>query len=140
MQIVASTDAFIGDLGKKTRRMNAEIQAAVTRAAQITGFEMQDVLSRWGSHPPNTKTPSPPGSTPAMISGFLRDSVTATPAMRTGFDTYTAGVGPTADYAAVQELGGGNNIPPRPYMDASRAMARRQVQRTIALAVERSFA
>ena len=146
MPIIVQKDAFIGALGKKTRRLNSDIEAAVNDAAYMLQDDMRGVLSRWGFHPYGTKSPSPPGSTPAMITGRLRESVTVKPAVRTGFDTYKAEVGPTVVYARAQEEGNPNpgwfapnTIPARPYLEASRAMSRRHVERTMILAVERSL-
>ena len=75
-------------------------------AAQDIGDRTRRLLTRV-SHPPHTKTPSPPGSPPAMISGALAASVKAE------HDGDDAIVGPTAaarskngPYGRFLELGG----------------------------------
>lgn len=77
-------------------------------------------LSR-SSHSRGTKTPSPPGSPPSLISGALRRSVITNPPTGGG-GVWTAYGGPTIVYARIQEMGGragrGHRtvLPPRPYV------------------------
>jgi phage gpG-like protein len=71
-------------------------------------------LSRY-PHPAHTRTPSPPGQPPGLISGALRDSVAATPAAPYGEATWVAHVGPHTVYAMIQEYGGVMHAH-RPYM------------------------
>lgn len=74
------------------------------------------------SHAPRTPTPSPPGSSPAIITGTLRRSVTGTAPRQTGSYRWETTAGPTVVYSRIQELGGrtGRNhattLPPRPYV------------------------
>lgn len=74
--------------------------------AMTTQFtrDVRDVLKRQ-HHPFATRTPSPPGAPPAMISGALADSVIPTRAAGGG-GYYRAMTGPTVRYARIQELGG----------------------------------
>jgi hypothetical protein len=77
-------------------------------------------LSR-SSHSRGTKTPSPPGSPPSLISGTLRRSVITQPPVGGG-GLWSASGGPTAVQSRIQELGGragrGHRtvLPPRPYV------------------------
>lgn len=80
-------------------------RAAVTAMAHLGVAGTQVTLSQY-SHPPGTPTPSPPGNPPAIITGQLRRSVTATPATQAGPGRYVATVGATAIYARIQEFGG----------------------------------
>ena len=63
------------------------------------------VTLRRYTHPPHTKTPSPPGQPPALVTGTLRRSVRVDPAH--GLVVATARVAPHTVYARIQELGGG---------------------------------
>lgn len=95
------------------------------------------VTLRRYSHPPATKTPSPPGQPPAWMTGELARSVTSVLGPSGGM-TATATVGPHTVYARIQEYGGSIRpvrarflrwtedgivhyskhvrLPPRPYM------------------------
>lgn len=64
----------------------------------------QKMLTRY-SHAPFTKTPSPPGQPPALMTGRLRASLTSTPGMHDA-GTATAYVAPHTIYARIQEYGG----------------------------------
>ena len=80
-----------------------------------------------GAHKRGTPTTSAPGSPPDVVTGTLRRSITTTPVKVSGI-VATGSVYPSAVYARIQELGGGN-LPARPYMspayDASKdAIAR----------------
>lgn len=55
-------------------------------------------------HVPHTRTPSPEGAPPGLISGRLRESVTKTPA--TPGPVSVSHVGPHTVYAVIQEYGG----------------------------------
>lgn len=76
---------------------------AVAKAAALVERNIKVELSR-SSHPPKTSTPSRPGSPPSLVSGHLRRGVrTAGP--RPIPRGWEATVGPTAEYARVQEKG-----------------------------------
>ena len=77
--------------------------AANAMAGAEHRYLVTNVLVRY-THPPQTKTPSPPGQPPALVTGTLRRSlrvVPAAPAPRT-----TASLAPHTVYARIQELGG----------------------------------
>lgn len=57
------------------------------------------------THTPLTRTPSPPGSPPALVTGHLRDSFIIEPAQG-GRVRATAADGPHTVYARIQEYGG----------------------------------
>lgn len=80
-------------------------QAAVTAMAQLGVAGTQVMLSKY-SHPAGERTPSPPGEPPAVVTGQLRRSVIATPAVAESPGRYVATVGGTAIYARIQEFGG----------------------------------
>lgn len=96
-------------------------KAAVTAMAHTALTATQLELSRT-SHPRRTPTPSAPGSPPSLITGTLRRSIVASPAVPIGPGVWRATVGGTVIYARIQELGGqtGRNhattLPPRPYL------------------------
>jgi hypothetical protein len=108
---------------------------AANAMADVFRDEVRAVLAKQ-QHPFQTRTPSVPGTPPAMISGRLGASVLNTPAVSTGDGEFTARTGPTAEYSREQELGGPMHgdpvmqwwedgvkyrsvehlLPPRPYM------------------------
>jgi hypothetical protein len=63
-----------------------------------------DTLRRY-THPPFTKTPSPPGQPPALVTGTLRRSVRVVPAAGGGAVARSS-VAPHTVYARIQEYGG----------------------------------
>ncbi len=110
----------------RLNRMIAEVDVATEAAAAAGGHlvegQIKDNLSRY-SHPKGTRTTSPPGEPPAVVTGTLRRSLIVEGPARIGFGMYEARVGPAGVvYARVQELGGrtGRNgatvLPPRPYV------------------------
>lgn len=94
------------------------------------------VYLRTFTHPPGTKTPSPRGGPPAMITGNLIRSWRTTPA-REGRKLWTVEAfgGPTAVYSRIQELSGQagrglmTHIPKRPYVRPMLRASRRGVRR-----------
>jgi len=117
-------------------------EAACNAMAKAFQNGVKHELARF-PHGEHTRTPSPVGAPPGMISGILRESVTRTPAAGSG-GRYEAWVGPHTVYAKIQEFGGFMHaereqymswvtdgrrywrkhvvLPPRPYM---RPVARR---------------
>lgn len=94
-----------------------------SRAMGTFAVEVDTELLGLSSHPPRTKTPSPPGSPPSRISGALRGSVDDWLHVQLGLGLYETRVGPVnIVYSRIQELGGhagrGHKtyLPPRPYM------------------------
>jgi phage gpG-like protein len=83
------------------------------------------------SHPRGTKTPSSPGTPPAVITGTLRRSIKSDTPVPIGIGGAEGKVYPTAIYARIQELGGQGhrgNIPARPYMAPALEASRPQLQ------------
>lgn len=99
---------------------------AVNAAARQVRDDIVDQLML-KEHAKGTKTPSAPGEPPAMITGRLKASVHATPALPVGEFRAEARVGPTAPYARIHELGGtaghGARLPARPYVKPGLATA-----------------
>jgi hypothetical protein len=96
------------ELAAYWREVAGRVPAACAAAANAMAVAEQrylttNVLVRY-SHPPFTKTPSPPGQPPAIVTGTLRRSlriVFAPPAART-----TSSLAPHTVYARIQEVGG----------------------------------
>jgi hypothetical protein len=79
--------------------------AAAKAMGEAYKDHLQNVTLVRSSHPPATKTPSPPGSPPALMTGTLRRSITCV--QGPGGGTYgTALVSPHTIYARIQEYGG----------------------------------
>jgi len=81
-------------------------KAAANAMARAFHNEVVGVELIRTSHAPGTRTPAPPGSPPAAITGGLRRSVRLTAARPTGAYRATAEVSPRIIYARIQELGG----------------------------------
>ena len=111
--------------------VKGETHVAVMDAADEVQHTTQELLLT-RSHAPHTKTPSPPGTPPAAISGDLAASIRVTE-----LGESDALVGPTMDYGRIQERGGymqghplmhwqeppgvwhsslGHDLPDRPYL------------------------
>lgn len=89
------------------------------------------------SHPPKTRTNSPPGQPPAIVSGNLRRSVKQEPVSGgrpVGNLRWETTVGGTSVYARIQELGGwagrnhASHLPPRPYLSAALMRSRSSIR------------
>lgn len=92
-------------------RIFGRIASAVPGASEHTCNAMAEAFQRGVKselarfpHPAHTRTPSPPGEPPGLISGRLRESVTKTPA--TSGPVSVSHVGPHRVYAVIQEYGG----------------------------------
>lgn len=85
------------------RAAMAAPDAATAMALAYQRHLVTQTLVRY-THPPRTKTPSPPGAPPALVTGTLRRSVRVEPAA--GLVRATARVAPHTVYARIQELGG----------------------------------
>jgi hypothetical protein len=84
--------------------------------AMLDAFQkaVKKELSRF-PHGAHTRTPSPAGEPPGMISGALRESVTYRPAAGGG-GRYQGWVGPHTIYARYMEFGGWAHAQDRKYM------------------------
>src|SRR5260221_5611829 len=96
---------------------DAATKAATGRAAHLVEAETKKKLGTY-SHPKGTKTTSPAGGPPAVVSGQLRRSYRVAGPKSLGAGTYEARTGPTAAYGRIQERGGtlwtGATLPWRP--------------------------
>ena len=147
---VAATEAALDALV-------ARVQDAARGAAHDSAEEVQKTtqgLLTALEHPFSTKTPSPPGSPPAKISGDLAGSVLVTDEGDSSF------VGPTTDYGRIQELGGymqghpmmhwqeppgvwhhsaGHDLPERPYLKPALEESLPEIERIYEDAVARAI-
>ena len=105
----------------------ATVALAARRGAAVLERAAKLKLTENGEHQAGTPTPSAPGTPPAIITGALRASIKSTKPRRIGFGTYVVLVGPTVKYGRVQELGGGNNLPARPYMEPAIQDSREEI-------------
>lgn len=108
-------DAMISEMAGIVVKIDLASGDGVGDAAHYLEGQIRQELSRT-SHPRGTPTPSPPGAPPSLISGALRRSAQVEGPTRTGRGQWSSKVGMEIVYAAVQEQGGGNNLPARPYM------------------------
>jgi phage gpG-like protein len=103
----------------RARAATVAPRAAVT-AMSLTALKATQLELTRTSHPAGTPTPSRPGDPPSLVTGTLRRSIVATPAISAGPARYLATVGGTVIYARIQELGGtagrGSVLPARPYL------------------------
>lgn len=111
------------------------------RAAEAMGRTLvrevtRNELVRY-THPAGTKTNSPPGQPPAIITGTLRRSVKQEPisgGRRVSQFRWETTVGGTAVYARIQELGGWTGrhhatyLPRRPYLSAALMRSRASIR------------
>lgn len=117
----------IGQVAVRLEALTRDADKGGQKAAEAMGLLLQRELVtgeyRRYSHPPGTKTPSPPGQPPALVTGRLRASVRKEPASgarQVGPHRFQTKVGPTTVYGRIQELGGrtGRNhatvLPARP--------------------------
>lgn len=113
-------EAVASALRAMVPQQQAAARRAVVKAAHYVEAKTKAKLSLT-SHPKGTPTPSLPGQPPSLVTGTLKRSVKTTGARRTARG-YEALVGPTAEYARVQELGGPagrglrTRLPARPYL------------------------
>ena len=98
----AALPAILAAIGARAAAAAPDVANAMAFAYQR---HLQDVTLTRYSHPPRTKTPSPPVTgTPALVTGTLRRSVRVDPAHGSG--VAVARVAPHTVYARIQELGG----------------------------------
>ena len=141
IQVAGFTDASrtIAALQKKiTETEIATVALAARQGAAVLERAAKLKLTENGKHQAGTPTPSAPGSPPAIVTGALRASIKSTEPRRIGFGTYVVQVGPTVIYGRVQELGGGNNLPARPYMAPALEESLLEIYKTYEKVWERS--
>jgi hypothetical protein len=97
--------------------MAAEVTAASVRVVKRSQAEVEKSAKKsfTGSHSAGEPTGSVPGEPPDVVTGSLRRSIISDKPRISGF-AVTGHVYPSVVYARIQELGGGNNLPARPYM------------------------
>lgn len=124
-------------------RTEAATPKAINDVLRVVTRQQRTLLIL-GSHPPGTKTGSPPGSPPWRISGHLRDSVTVRRALRLRLGRWEGQTGPTAVYGRIQELGGDTgrghrtHLPPRPSLYPAWRIVHPTVRSTFQAAWHRS--
>jgi hypothetical protein len=109
--------ADFADDAKIFGRISAAASPAAQDACDAMGrlfqISVRNELSR-AKHAPHTRTPSPPGAAPALVSGRLRESVTKSDA--TPGPESECWVAPHTVYAVIQEYGGPMDAHTRRYM------------------------
>lgn len=95
------------------RRAQVELEAETKKSFRLSNPPGRD------SHGRFSRSVSPPGSPPAVVTGTLRRSITSSK-VEVRATSATGTVYPTAVYARIQELGGiaghGAHLPARPYL------------------------
>jgi phage gpG-like protein len=107
---VAGVEGAIAKLVELGGRGPVIADLAVAAMSAVLERAVKDELSR-SSHSRGTPTPAASGGPPSTVTGNLGRSVV----VQVLGDGH-ARVGASASYARVQELGGGNNLPARPYL------------------------
>lgn len=115
--------------GREWSRALHIVEARIERASWKATEDSMALLERAGklilrryTHAPGTRTNSPPGQPPALVSGNLSRSWRSSPVLAgPGPGVYSGKTGPTAIYSRIQELGGkagenGPTLPKRPYV------------------------
>jgi hypothetical protein len=140
---------------RNRREVDAALRALTRRghkAARKAGHDIAEdaqlvarALLTHKSHPPATKTPAPPMTPPAMVSGRLAGQVRVVGPTGSAEGYVVHKVGPTGVvYARIQELGGvtgagyRTKLPPRPYMLPSWRQVKPWVPRIVRHAWESS--
>lgn len=127
-------------LDHKFEQVDKATWRAVREGLHIVERSTKKIL-RTHTHPVGTPTTSPPGEPPALVTGTLMRSVKSTRPRR-GKAAYSVegDVGPTVEYARIQELGGDIerafgvpglrvSLPARPYAKPATDRVRRDVRR-----------
>lgn len=117
--VISGGGAFRAALKGMVDATDAATKVATAAGAHLIETKTKEALSEY-SHSKGTRTPSPPGRPPAVVSGQLRRSIKVEGPRAIGGGTYEAKIGPTAAYGRIQELGGeiwtGATLPARPYL------------------------
>lgn len=120
---------------ERIARKAEETPDAINAILRLVAAQQRTLLTA-GSHPPGTKTGSPPGSPPWRITGHFMDSVTVQRARPVGAWRWEGKVGATAVYSRIQELGGWTgrghrtHLPARPSLRPAWDLVRPTVSRT----------
>lgn len=122
-------------LTKKFVAVDRSTNVAMRQSLRVVERSYKKILRTY-THPEGTPTTSPPGQPPALVTGTLMRSVVAR-GPRPGRRPYTTvgTVGPTADYARIQDMGGRTGrkyrtrLPARPYANPATDRVRPDVRR-----------
>jgi hypothetical protein len=134
-------DSSIDAVALRLEKIGEMAERGGPKAAEAMGHQLvrevtRNELIRY-THPPGTKTGSPPGQPPAIVGGGLRRSIKQEPIVggrRVSKHRWETTVGGTIIYARIQELGGwtGRNhatyLPPRPYLSAALMRSRATIR------------
>lgn len=115
--VLQGLTAFTGALTAVQAKQVAATGAATRKALHLIERKTKEKLAET-SHKRGTPTPSAPGDPPSLVSGALRRSIQVEGPAPTGPIGWEGKVGPTMEYARIQELGGtagGAELPARPY-------------------------
>jgi phage gpG-like protein len=113
----------LDDVSASLKEMAVNVKVAANTATIVSGNLVKKTAQTGlalRTHARGTRTPSPPGDAPALISGALRRSIAVNLASYSGMTV--AMVGPTIIYGRIQELGGvagrghHSHLPARPYL------------------------
>lgn len=122
-------------LDRKFRSVEQATQRGVREGLRIVERSEKKILRTY-THPPGTPTTSPPGEPPALVTGNLMRSVKSRGPYPGKRPHQTVGtVGPTAEYARIQELGGRTGahhrtvLPARPYVKPATDRVRSDIRR-----------
>ena len=120
MQVKVDDKGAILGVTHMTEKLMEAIKFATDQVGVVAVEQMQGLIK--GHHKMGTPTPSPRGTPPTNITGFLRNSIRATPQ---GFkDRYVVVVGPHATYARDLELGMGKNKVKYPFVEPTAKIMR----------------
>lgn len=119
MTVIVQAAATIRAMGAMVARQNAATGIGLGKCLHLMEREIKAELSL-GSHAPGEPTGSAPGEPPDLVTGDLRRSVQTDGPRQETTSSWSGEVGPTTEYARIQELGGvaghGVVLPARPYV------------------------
>lgn len=132
---VHGEDAWSMALLRKQYAVDRSTHRAMRDGLRMVERSYKKILRTY-THPEGTPTTSPPGEPPALVTGTLMRSVKTRgpkPGKRPHVTVGT--VGPTAEYARIQDRGGRTGrgyrtrLPARPYAQRATDRTRRDVRR-----------
>ena len=118
---IRNLDAFRNAVKALGEAMRTATGKAVNECLRVAALQERTLLDL-GRHPLGTRTGSPPGSPPWLVTGHLHDSVKVRRARETAPGVWYGEMGPSAIYGRIQELGGNTgrghrtHLPPRPHL------------------------